>query len=139
MSTRRPGGIAGLPRLRASQVKIAVIGGAGVRAPLLVNGLTRSDLPIEEIGLFDIDQERLAVISSLAASFAPSVRSYADVRACVSGADFIFLSMRVGGVAARARDEAIAIEHDVVGQETVGPAALRWPFGTFRMRWSMRG
>jgi 6-phospho-beta-glucosidase len=105
-------------------VKIAVIGGAGVRAPLLVNGLTRSDLPIEEIGLFDIDQERLSVISSLASSFAPSVRSYTDARACVSGAAFIFLSIRVGGVAARARDEAIAIEHDTVGQETVGPGGF---------------
>lgn len=105
-------------------MKIAVIGGAGVRAPLLVNGLTRSDLPIEEIGLFDIDQERLAVISSLASSFAPSVRSYTDARACVAGADFIFMSIRAGGVAARARDEAIAIEHDVVGQETVGPGGF---------------
>jgi 6-phospho-beta-glucosidase len=105
-------------------VKIAVIGGAGVRAPLLVNGLTRSDLPIDEIGLFDIDQDRLAVISSLASSFAPAVRSYADARACVSGAAFVFMSIRVGGVAARARDEAIAIEHDTVGQETVGPGGF---------------
>jgi 6-phospho-beta-glucosidase len=105
-------------------VKIAVIGGAGVRAPLLVNGLTKSDLPIDEIGLFDIDQERLSVISSLASSFAPSVRPYTDARTCVSGAAFVFMSIRVGGVAARARDEATAIAHDVVGQETVGPGGF---------------
>ena len=36
------------------------------------------------------------------------------------GASFVFLSIRVGGIAARARDEAIAGAHDTVGQETVG-------------------
>lgn len=105
-------------------MKIAVIGGAGVRTPLLVNGLTSSDLPIDEIALFDIDQERLAVIGSLAATFAPSVRSYADAEACVSGAAFVILSIRAGGAAARARDESIAIDHGVVGQETVGPGGF---------------
>ena len=41
---------------RRSAVKIAVIGGAGVRTPLLVSGLTDSDLPIEEIALYDADR-----------------------------------------------------------------------------------
>jgi 6-phospho-beta-glucosidase len=101
-------------------VKIAVIGGAGVRTPLLVNGLTRSDLPIEEIALFDTDAGRLATIGALAASFSPAVRSYADARPCVAGADFVLLSIRVGGIAARVRDEAVALAHDTAGQETVG-------------------
>ena len=101
-------------------MKIAVIGGGGVRTPLLVKGLTESDLPIGEIALFDIDQARLSVIASLAGSFASSVRPYADVRAAVTDASFVFLSIRVGGIAARARDEAIAGAHDTVGQETVG-------------------
>ncbi|HEV8348165.1 MAG TPA: hypothetical protein VGQ16_16430 [Vicinamibacterales bacterium] len=101
-------------------MKIAVIGGGGVRTPLLVNGLTQSVLPIDEIALFDVDQDRLSVIASLARSFAGSVRPYADARACVSGASFVFLSIRVGGIAARVRDEAIAGAHDTVGQETVG-------------------
>ena len=101
-------------------MKIAVIGGAGVRTPLLVNGLTRSDLPIEEIALFDTDAGRLATIGGLAAAFSPAVRSYADARSCVAGADFVLLSIRVGGIAARVRDEAVAVAHDTAGQETVG-------------------
>jgi 6-phospho-beta-glucosidase len=105
-------------------MKIAVIGGASVRTPLLVNGLTESDLPIEEIGLFDIDQDRLSLVSSVAAGFARCVRPYADAAACVSGASFVILSIRVGGIAARARDEAIAVEHGIVGQETVGPGGF---------------
>jgi 6-phospho-beta-glucosidase len=105
-------------------MKIAVIGGAGVRTPLLVSGLTQSDLPIQEIALFDVDQDRLSVIGSLAGMFAPSVRTYDEARACVAGADFVILTIRVGGIAARARDEAIAVEHGTIGQETVGPGGF---------------
>jgi 6-phospho-beta-glucosidase len=105
-------------------VKIAIIGGAGVRTPLLVNGLSRSDLAIDEIALFDVDAARLDVIAPLAAMFAPSVRTYSDLRACLSGAAFVLLSIRVGGIAARARDEAVAVAHDTAGQETVGPGGF---------------
>jgi 6-phospho-beta-glucosidase len=101
-------------------MKIAVIGGAGVRTPLLVNGLTRSDLPIDEIVLFDTDADRLRVIAPLAGSFSSAVRTCDDMRECVSGAAFVLLSIRVGGIAARVRDETVAVSHDVAGQETVG-------------------
>jgi len=47
-------------------MKIAVIGGGGVRTPLLVRGLVGSDLPIREIALYDPDAPRLATISALA-------------------------------------------------------------------------
>jgi len=104
-------------------MKIAVIG-AGVRAPLLANGLVRSDLPIDEIALFDTDPERLAVIARLAASYAPCVRAYGDPEPCVEGSAFVFLSIRAGGISARARDEAVAIARGAIGQETVGPAGF---------------
>lgn len=105
-------------------MKIAVIGGASVRTPLLVNGLFQSDLPIEEVALFDIDQERLSIIGALAGSYAPAVRPYADASACVAGAAFVILSIRAGGTEARARDEAIALAHGIAGQETTGPAGF---------------
>lgn len=105
-------------------MKIAVVGGAGVRTPLLVNGLTRSDLPITEIGLFDTDQERLSVIAPLAAAAGAPVRQYTDPASCVRGASFVILSIRVGGIDARANDETIALDHGTVGQETVGAAGF---------------
>ena len=46
-------------------MKIAIIGGGGVRTPLLVNGLAQSDLPISEIALFDIDGARLAAMCAI--------------------------------------------------------------------------
>jgi 6-phospho-beta-glucosidase len=107
-------------------VKIAVIGGAGVRTPLLVNGLTHSDLPIREIALFDIDQQRLGAIGAVARRFAHDVpltlcAASADA---IRGADFVFTSIRVGGIEQRARDEAASLRHGVLGQETIGPAGF---------------
>ena len=107
-------------------MKIAVIGGAGVRTPLLVGGLTGSDLPIDEIALYDIDQDRLPTIGGVATRMAAQGRVVlsASLDDCVTGADFVFTSIRVGGLAHRVRDETIALSHGIVGQETVGPAGF---------------
>jgi 6-phospho-beta-glucosidase len=43
---------------------------------------------------------------------------------CIEGADFVIASIREGGSRRRAQDEAIAIKHGVVGQETVGAAGF---------------
>src|SRR5205085_9388176 len=42
----------------------------------------------------------------------------------VEGASFVLSSIRVGGIAARARDERLIIDHGLVGQETTGPGGL---------------
>jgi 6-phospho-beta-glucosidase len=107
-------------------MKIAVIGGAGVRTPLLAGGLSRSALPITEIALYDTDRARLAVIGAVAEQAVAKGRitlspSPAD---CVAGADFVFTSVRVGGIERRVHDEAIAQRHGIAGQETVGPAGF---------------
>jgi 6-phospho-beta-glucosidase len=111
-------------------MKIGIIGGAGVRTPLLVNGLTGSSLPISEIVLYDLDRPRLQLMTGLARHRAGSTRLVMarNVADCVDGADFVFISIRVGGIEGRARDEQTSMEHGVVGQETVGP-------GGFAMAW----
>lgn len=107
-------------------MKLAIIGGAGVRVPLLVNGLVQSDLPITDIALFDIDAERLGIIGRLASQFAGRARITIaiDLAEALEGADYVFISIRVGGIRGRARDEAIALEHGLIGQETVGPGGF---------------
>jgi 6-phospho-beta-glucosidase len=107
-------------------MKIAVIGGAGVRTPLLVGGLTDSDLPIEQIALYDVDQARLRTIGAVAARMASkgSVTLCGSVAECVAWADVVFTSIRVGGIEQRIRDEALAQRHGIVGQETIGPAGF---------------
>ena len=107
-------------------MKIAVIGGAGVRVPLLAGGLSRSDLKLSEIALYDVDQDRLRVVANLASQMADGVKvtTTATPEPAIDGAAFVITSIRVGGAAQRAKDEAVALAHDVVGQETIGPAGF---------------
>ena len=65
-STRKAGGIDALPRWRGLAVKIAIIGGAGVRVPLLVRGLAQAgSRASREIALFDIDRAAAPSIADL--------------------------------------------------------------------------
>ena len=107
-------------------MKIAVIGGGGVRTPLLVSGLTSSDLPIEQIALYDLDQPRLKTIGAVAERMAVRGRITLceSVAECVARADFVFTSIRVGGLERRIHDETTTQRHGIVGQETVGPAGF---------------
>ena len=102
-------------------IVIAIIGGAGVRTPLLVRGLAHSGLPVSEVRVFDIDGERLALISTLIERVAGvRVVTSGTVADCVRGADFVIASIRPGGIERRAAYEKIALDHGVIGQETVG-------------------
>jgi 6-phospho-beta-glucosidase len=107
-------------------MKIGIIGGAGVRTPLLVGGLTDSDLPIEQIALYDVDRPRLAAMGAVAERMAARgrVTLCESVAECVAWADYVFTSVRIGGIEQRIHDEAAAQRHGIVGQETVGPAGF---------------
>ena len=107
-------------------MKLALIGGAGVRVPLLVGGFARSTLAVDRIDLYDTDQARLAIVADLARRMAPGVPldAHASPEACIDGADFVITSIRVGGIGQRAADEATCIAHGIIGQETVGPAGF---------------
>ena len=107
-------------------MKIAILGGGGVRVPLLVRGLASFDLNVTSVALFDIDRARVEVIADLARRVAGGVpvSASATPEDAIDGADFVITSLRVGGSGQRARDEATAIAHGVVGQETVGAVGL---------------
>jgi 6-phospho-beta-glucosidase len=126
MSARRQQGRSAVDDEGRRRVKIAIIGGAGVRTPLLVNGFTQSDLPIHEIALYDIDQPRLEAIAGVARRFVrnTALRLYSSSADAIRGAQYVFTSIRVGGIERRARDEAAALAHGVIGQETIGPAGF---------------
>ena len=44
-------------------IKIALIGGGGVRTPLLIHGLAEAGLEISELALYDIDASRAALMA----------------------------------------------------------------------------
>ncbi|MFN7930482.1 MAG: 6-phospho-beta-glucosidase [Blastocatellia bacterium] len=53
-----------------------------------------------------------------------SITTHTQLAPAVAEAQFILHSIRVGGIAARARDERLAIEHGIAGQETTGLGGL---------------
>ncbi len=117
---------------RAVGVKVAVVGGGSTYTPELVEGFaTRGDrLPIDELALFDIDVERLSIVGALAermvrkAGWAGAVRLTKDRDEALDGADFVIVQLRVGGQAARLKDETIPLGFGCIGQETTGPGGF---------------
>ena len=109
-------------------MKISLIGAAGVRTPLLVYGLAGAEesMHLDELAFWDIDRDRLSVIGRVAAAMAERrglkarLTTETDLEHVLEGADFVITSIRVGGIAARVKDETIALAHGLVGQETVG-------------------
>jgi 6-phospho-beta-glucosidase len=109
--------------------KAAVLGGGGLRTPLLLHGMAKATAPeVKEVALYDIDGRRAEIMARMGREIVSrlggrlAIRVASSVEDAAAGADFVFSSIRVGGMAARARDERIAIEHGFVGQETTGPA-----------------
>ena len=112
--------------------KIALIGGGGLRTPLLIYGLNqvRESIHAQELVLYDADAERAALMARLGDEIVVQsggtlrIRVARGLQDAVDGAAFVLNSIRVGGIAARARDERIALEHGYPGQETTGPGGL---------------
>lgn len=110
--------------------KVTILGGGGIRTPLLIHGLVRAPLGLTEIALFDPDVERAGMMAALGrevarqAGYGVTISTPEKIEEAVTGAEFVVSSLRVGGAAARARDERIAIECGIAGQETTGLGGL---------------
>jgi len=111
-------------------VKITILGGAGVRTPLLVQALVARQprLELRELALMDTDGERLGLIGGITAPLEAragfAVTRTTDARAALAGADFVLTTFRVGGMEARVVDERVPLAHGVLGQETTGPGGF---------------
>jgi 6-phospho-beta-glucosidase len=105
-------------------VKVAVIGGGSTYTPELVSGL--AGLSVDELVLHDIDAERLEVVGGLArrildrSGFAGELALTGDLDRTLDDADFVLLQLRVGGQAARLKDETVPLACGCIGQETTG-------------------
>jgi 6-phospho-beta-glucosidase len=113
-------------------VKIAVVGGGSTYTPELIDGLAarESKVPVDELALLDIEPERLAIVGDFARRMLDRhgwhgrLVATTDRDAALDGADFVVIQLRVGGQAARLRDETIPPRFGCVGQETTGPGGF---------------
>ncbi|MFF8943125.1 6-phospho-beta-glucosidase [Streptomyces sp. NPDC014864] len=113
-------------------MKLTVVGGGSTYTPELVDGFARlrDTLPVEELVLVDPAADRLESVGGLARRIlarqghVARIVTTSDLDAGVDGADAVLLQLRVGGQAARERDETWPLECGCVGQETTGAGGL---------------
>ena len=111
-------------------MKLTVIGGGSTYTPELADGIGRLLPSLDELVLVDPDAERLAVVGPVSARIMAAHGHQAGVRWTGSlddgaeGADAILFQLRIGGQAARQRDETWPLDCGCVGQETTGAGGL---------------
>jgi 6-phospho-beta-glucosidase len=113
-------------------MKLAVIGAGSTYTPELVSGLLREHdrIDVRELVLHDISSERREVVGGLARrilerrGYSGSLDLTGELDRALDGADAVLIQIRVGGQAARLRDETIPAACGCVGQETTGAGGL---------------
>jgi 6-phospho-beta-glucosidase len=113
-------------------MKLAVIGAGSTYTPELVSGLMRERerIDVSELVLHDIDPDRREVVGGLASrilerqGFSGALAITGELDRALDGADAVLIQIRVGGQAARLRDETIPAACGCVGQETTGAGGL---------------
>jgi 6-phospho-beta-glucosidase len=116
----------------SSNLKIALIGGGGVRTPLLVFGIQEAARVLSpgELALYDPDPDRVRIMAELGRALVAReggslrIRIASSAEDAIDGASFVLNSIRVGGVGSRALDEQTAVAHGYPGQETTGPGGI---------------
>ncbi len=109
-------------------MKLAVIGGGGVRSPFLAKSLVKNatEIGVDEIIFMDDNSEKLSIFGKISRHVAKKINPdikfdiTMDVVEAVRDADFIITTIRSGGDESRVFDERTALDLGVLGQETTG-------------------
>ncbi|MDH6223381.1 6-phospho-beta-glucosidase [Streptomyces sp. MJP52] len=119
-------------------MRLTIVGGGGFRVPLVYGALLADRGPgrVTRVVLHDVDEGRLSAVTRVLAEQAegvpdaPEVVATTDLDEALTGADFVFSAIRVGGLEGRAADEQVALAEGVLGQETVGAGGIAYGLRT---------
>jgi 6-phospho-beta-glucosidase len=119
-------------------LKLTILGGGGFRVPLVYGALLgdHAEGRVTRVVLHDLDAGRLSAVTRVLAEQAagvpdaPEVSATTDLDEALTGADFVFSAIRVGGLEGRANDEKVALDEGVLGQETVGAGGIAYGLRT---------
>lgn len=118
---------------------ITLAGGGSTFTPGIVKSiaLRRDELEVDEIRLYDIDEERQRKVGVLVdwilhEDLGTDIRLTVttDPAEAFADASFVFAQMRVGKYAMREQDEKIPLLHGCVGQETCGCGGMAYGMRT---------
>ena len=113
-------------------MKLAVIGGGGVRSMFLAKSIAQkaAQLGITDLVFMDNNEQKLKIYGTMAQTVAARIDSSlrftltTDAKAAVQDADYVITTIRVGEDDMRVKDERIALSKGVLGQETTGAAGF---------------
>ena len=116
------------------RLKIVLVGGGSTWTPGLLKSLCikKEEFPIEELRMFDIDEERQRRIGEFAEILFREDYPEAKIiyttnkEEAYKDVDFVFCQIRSGGFDMRQYDERIPLSYGVVGQETCGPGGFAY-------------
>lgn len=119
-------------------MKFTIVGAGSSYTPELLDemGARKESLPVKDIVLYDINEERLEIMTGFCKRFAKhlglnvSISSTTDLDQALYGADFVDTQIRVGGNKQRVKDEKIPLKYGLIGQETTGVGGMMKAFRT---------
>lgn len=119
-------------------MRLTVVGGGGFRIPQIYAALADRQAPVHvsEVCLYDTSQQRLNVIAAVCHQLTPTLSepprltTSTNLHEALSGADVVFSAMRISGTHGRVRDEQVALDHGLLGQETIGAGGLAYALRT---------
>lgn len=118
--------------------KLTIVGAGSSYTPELLEELAarRESLQAKEVVLYDINEERLAIMEGFCRRYIKTlglevdIMATSDMEKALYGADFVDTQIRVGGNKQRVLDEKIPLKYGLVGQETTGAGGMMKAFRT---------
>ena len=113
-------------------MKLAVIGGGGVRSMFLAKSIAgrAEKMGIKELVFMDNNEKKLNIYGKMAREVSrrlcPVLKFTltTDGKEAITDADYVITTIRAGGDRMRCRDERIALNMGILGQETTGAAGF---------------
>ncbi|MBQ4267582.1 MAG: glycoside hydrolase, partial [Clostridia bacterium] len=109
-------------------MKLAVLGGGGVRSPFLAKSIAlgAKEIGITETVFMDNNEEKLFTYGKIAKRISEMINPdlafslTSDPEVALKDADFVITTIRAEGDEGRVFDERTALNEGVLGQETTG-------------------
>jgi len=110
--------------------RLTILGGSSVYVPEFIVSIVSHNISVREIVLFGRPGDKLPIVADFCrrlvkrSGFPTKIHHTTDLTQAVTGAKYVLNHIRVGGMAARLRDEKLPPQDGMVGDESVGPGGL---------------
>jgi len=110
--------------------RITILGGSSVYVPEFIFSIITHNINVREIVLFGRPGEKLPIVAGFCrrllkrSGFPTVIRESTNLDEAAAGAKYVLNHVRVGGMAARLRDESLPPQEGMVGDESLGPGGL---------------